>query len=55
MLEEWRELPGAGGWYEVSSHGRVRSSHRRLAKIFSVSKATIGDVLLGKTWKTQAA
>lgn len=24
-LEEWREVPGTNGWYEVSSEGRVRS------------------------------
>ena len=24
MTEEWREVLGSGGWYEVSNHGRVR-------------------------------
>ncbi|MFZ0718125.1 NUMOD4 domain-containing protein [Mycobacterium sp.] len=26
--EEWREIPGFEGWYEVSSCGRVRSVKR---------------------------
>lgn len=24
-MEEWREIPGFYGWYEISSYGRVRS------------------------------
>lgn len=32
MTEEWREIPGTGGWYEASSLGRIRSLDRTVER-----------------------
>lgn len=56
--EEWRDIPGSRGRYQVSSHGRVRSTDRivlcadgverpwpgRILKTFPVNRA--GDRML---------
>ncbi len=36
QMEEWRDLPGYGGWYQVSDWGRIRSfrdQHRKGARL----------------------
>ena len=30
QIEEWRDIPGYEGFYEISNHGRVRRIYRRL-------------------------
>lgn len=37
MEEVWRDCPGWGGFYEVSSHGRVRSKRRPVQTPLGVS------------------
>ena len=32
MIEEWRDVPGWEGWYQVSSQGRVRSVDRTITQ-----------------------
>lgn len=44
-LEVWRGIPGFDGWYEASSHGRVRSTARMLMRKNGV-KAPVKGVIL---------
>ena len=36
-MEEWRDIPGYEGWYQVSNLGRVRSMRRISPSIMSPS------------------
>lgn len=37
-MEEWRDIPGYEGYYQVSDHGQVRSLDRRCAHMFLKGK-----------------
>lgn len=63
-LEEWVEIPGWEGFYEASTHGRVRSLDRMvrhsdgsmrkaadMARRFGVTPGTICDIQKGRSWK----
>jgi hypothetical protein len=41
-MEEWRDIPGFEGLYQVSSFGRVKSFHREKEKILNPSADNVG-------------
>ena len=45
MIEEWRQIPGYEGLYEVSSYGRVRSLNRYVKSSFGAYRLHKGKVL----------
>ena len=47
----WKDISGYKGYYEVNRKGVIRSKTRTIVSKNGVSKATIRDVLEGKTWK----
>lgn len=45
MIEEWRQIPGYEGLYEVSSYGRVRSLDRYVKSSYGAYRLHKGKVL----------
>jgi hypothetical protein len=42
IMEEWRDIPGFEGLYQVSNFGRVKSFHRKKEKILNPSVDNVG-------------
>lgn len=52
-MEEWREVPGSRGQYEVSSKGRVRNTKTmRILKQFLFKNGSYGVQLAGYLQRT---
>lgn len=45
MSEEWRDVPGYEGWYQVSSKGRVRSLGRYVSGLHGSKRWHAGRIL----------
>lgn len=43
--EQWRDIPGYEGWYQVSDHGRARSVDRVVTKANGVEQPWKGQIL----------